>query len=104
LDLLWTLSCLCVAGGRQQGNCCPLVIYSLYGLVYKVKKCSLIVIAYFCFRDSHPKAYRLGQIASKGDNIEKFLMGRQANVSSSPAKLYLTSLYIFQDGKYIFYF
>ncbi len=51
--------------------------------MYEVKKCSLIVTAYFCFRDSHPKAYRLGQIASKGDNIEKFLMGRQANISSS---------------------
>jgi len=29
------------------------------------------------YKESHPQAYRLGQIAAKGDNIERFLMGRQ---------------------------
>ena len=28
-------------------------------------------------RLTHPKAYRLGQAAARGDNIERFLMGRQ---------------------------
>jgi len=32
------------------------------------------------YKDSHPKAYRLGQYAMKGDNIERFLMGRQVFV------------------------
>jgi len=32
------------------------------------------------YRLSHPGAYRLGQLASQGDNIEKFLMGRQVIV------------------------
>lgn len=32
------------------------------------------------YKDSHPAAYRLGQIASQGDNIERFLMGRQVFV------------------------
>jgi len=32
------------------------------------------------YKDSHPQAYRLGQIAAKGDNIERFLMGRQVFV------------------------
>ena len=29
------------------------------------------------YKDTYPAAYRLGQAASQGDNIEKFLMGRQ---------------------------
>jgi len=29
------------------------------------------------YKNSHPSAYRLGEIASQGDNIEKFLVGRQ---------------------------
>ena len=29
------------------------------------------------YRHSHPRAYKLGQAASKSDNVEKFLMGRQ---------------------------
>merc|ERR1712241_1476776 len=29
------------------------------------------------YKATHPKAYRLGQIAARGDNIERFLMGRQ---------------------------
>ena len=29
------------------------------------------------YKDQYPTAYKLGQIASRGDNIEKFLMGRQ---------------------------
>lgn len=32
------------------------------------------------YKDSHPTAYRLGKITSKGDNIEKFLVGRQVIV------------------------
>lgn len=32
------------------------------------------------FRISHPKAYRIGQLAAKGDNVERFLMGRQVFV------------------------
>jgi len=32
------------------------------------------------YRESHPQAYRLGQIAAKGDNIERFLLGRQVFV------------------------
>jgi len=32
------------------------------------------------YKESHPQAYRLGQIAAKGDNIERFLMGRQVFV------------------------
>ena len=35
------------------------------------------------YRYSHPTAYRLGQMACKGDNIEKFLMGRQVFVVCS---------------------
>ena len=29
------------------------------------------------YKDTYPTAYKLGQAASQGDNIEKFLMGRQ---------------------------
>ena len=29
------------------------------------------------YKETYPTAYRLGQQASMGDNIEKFLMGRQ---------------------------
>jgi len=32
------------------------------------------------YRLSHPRAYALGEIASQGDNIEKFLVGRQVIV------------------------
>jgi len=32
------------------------------------------------YRNSHPRAYRLGNIAAEGDNIERFLMGRQVSV------------------------
>ena len=32
------------------------------------------------YRQSHPAAYRLGQLAGQADNIEKFLMGRQVFV------------------------
>jgi len=32
------------------------------------------------YRLSHPRAYRLGELASQGDNIEKFLVGRQVIV------------------------
>ena len=32
------------------------------------------------YRESHPAAYRLGQLAGQADNIEKFLMGRQVFV------------------------
>ena len=38
------------------------------------------VANYILFRLSHPGAYRLGQLASQGDNIEKFLMGRQVHI------------------------
>merc|ERR1711936_1092660 len=31
------------------------------------------------YKETYPTAYRLGQQASMGDNIEKFLMGRQVN-------------------------
>ena len=29
------------------------------------------------YKETYPTAYKLGQVASQGDNIEKFLMGRQ---------------------------
>jgi len=32
------------------------------------------------YKESHPQAYRLGQVAARGDNIERFLMGRQVFV------------------------
>merc|ERR1711936_811800 len=32
------------------------------------------------YKESHPKAFRLGQIAARGDNIERVLMGRQVFV------------------------
>ena len=32
------------------------------------------------YKNSHPKAYRIGQLAMKGDNVERFLMGRQVFV------------------------
>merc|ERR1712110_757799 len=32
------------------------------------------------YKESHPQAYRLGRIAARGDNIERFLMGRQVFV------------------------
>merc|ERR1719173_11643 len=32
------------------------------------------------YKLSHPAAYRLGQLATEGDNVEKFLMGRQVFV------------------------
>ena len=32
------------------------------------------------YKDSYPKAYKLGQYAMKGDNVERFLMGRQVFV------------------------
>jgi len=32
------------------------------------------------YKDQYPTAYKLGQMASQGDNIEKFLMGRQVFV------------------------
>jgi len=32
------------------------------------------------YKDQYPTAYKLGQIASQGDNVEKFLMGRQVFV------------------------
>jgi len=32
------------------------------------------------YKDQYPTAYKLGQVASQGDNIEKFLMGRQVFV------------------------
>merc|ERR1712241_1545403 len=35
------------------------------------------------YKTSHPTAYKLGQLACKGDNIEKFLMGRQVFVVCS---------------------
>ena len=33
-----------------------------------------------CYKVSHPLAYRLGQLAVRGDNTERFLMGRQVFV------------------------
>jgi len=35
------------------------------------------------YKNTHPTAYKLGQIAGKGDNIERFLMGRQVFVVCS---------------------
>ena len=32
------------------------------------------------YMESHPKAYKLGKFAMKGDNVERFLMGRQVFV------------------------
>ena len=33
------------------------------------------------YKETYPTAYKLGQAASQGDNIEKFLMGRQVGLS-----------------------
>merc|ERR1711872_827056 len=54
------------------------------------------------YKDSHPKAYRLGQIAMEGDNVERFLMGRQVFVVCCvffAAKL--TTIH--GDGEFLFY-
>merc|ERR1711997_783705 len=54
-------------------------------------------------KTSHPTAYKLGQIACKGDNIERFLMGRQVFVVCSvffAAKL--TTIHGTTDG-FLFY-
>jgi hypothetical protein len=51
------------------------------------------------YKHSHPGAYRLGQVAMKGDNVERFLMGRQVCVVVLvflAAKLTTLEL---QDGK-----
>ena len=32
------------------------------------------------YKNSHPAAYRIGQVAARGDNVERFLMGRQVFV------------------------
>ena len=32
------------------------------------------------YRTTHPRAYKLGQLAAEGDNIERFLLGRQVFV------------------------
>ena len=34
------------------------------------------------YKNSHKRAYHLGQIASKKDNVERFLMGRQVRTIS----------------------
>jgi len=55
------------------------------------------------YKDSHPTAYKLGQLACKGDNIERFLMGRQVFVVCSvffAAKL--TTIHGTKDG-FLFY-
>jgi len=55
------------------------------------------------YKDSHPTAYKLGQLACKGDNIERFLMGRQVFVVCSvffAAKL--TTIHGTTDG-FLFY-
>ena len=55
------------------------------------------------YKETHPTAYKLGQIACKSDNIEKFLMGRQVFVVCSvffAAKL--TTIHG-RDGDFLFY-
>jgi len=55
------------------------------------------------YKTSHPTAYKLGQLACKGDNIERFLMGRQVFVVCSvffAAKL--TTIHGTTDG-FLFY-
>merc|ERR1711913_207386 len=56
------------------------------------------------YKDSHPTAYKLGQLACKGDNIERFLMGRQVFVVCSvffAAKL--TTIHGTKDEGFLFY-
>merc|ERR1711874_584959 len=56
------------------------------------------------YKDSHPTAYKLGQMACKGDNIERFLMGRQVFVVCSvffAAKL--TTIHGTEEDGFLFY-
>jgi len=56
------------------------------------------------YKDTHPTAYKLGQIACRGDNIEKFLMGRQVFVVCSvffAAKL--TTIHGRDEEGFLFY-
>merc|ERR1711992_312143 len=56
------------------------------------------------YKDSHPTAYKLGQLACKGDNIERFLMGRQVFVVCSvffAAKL--TTIHGREEDGFLFY-
>merc|ERR1711913_154343 len=56
------------------------------------------------YQNTHPTAYKLGQIASRGDNIEKFLMGRQVFVVCSvffAAKL--TTIHGRTEDGFLFY-
>ena len=56
------------------------------------------------YKDSYPKAYRLGQYAMKSDNIERFLMGRQVFVVCSvffSAKL--TTIHGNSESGFLFY-
>merc|ERR1711994_797177 len=55
------------------------------------------------YQTSHPTAFKLGQLACSGDNIERFLMGRQVFVVCSvffAAKL--TTIHGRTDG-FLFY-
>lgn len=55
------------------------------------------------YKETYPTAYKLGQAASQGDNIEKFLMGRQVFVVCCvffAAKL--TTIHG-RDGDFLFY-
>ncbi len=55
------------------------------------------------YRTSHPAAYRLGQVSAKGDNVERFLMGRQVCVVVLvffAAKL--TTIHADSDGGFLF--
>jgi len=55
------------------------------------------------YKQSHPRAYKLGLIAANGDNIEKFLMGRQVSVVCLvffAAKL--TTIHGRDDGGFLF--
>ena len=55
------------------------------------------------YKRSHPGAYRLGQIAAKGDNVERFLMGRQVFVVFLvffAAKL--TTIHLEEGEKFLF--
>merc|ERR1712183_1080611 len=52
------------------------------------------------YKTSHPTAYKLGQLACKGDNIERFLMGRQVSVVCA-AKL--TTIHGRTEEGFLFY-
>merc|ERR1719315_712854 len=50
------------------------------------------------YKNSHPVAYKLGQMAMKGDNVERFLMGRQVFFAAK-----LTTIHGNSESGFLFY-